>query len=74
MELLSEQFPQVIIDDSDEQLFNLVKPEADNLFDGDVNEDLVYYLIKKQRMIRFSHDFLNNRLFVDFPEISSINK
>ena len=74
MELLSEQFPQVIIDDSDKELFTLVKPEADNMFDGDVNEDLVYYLIKKQRMIRFSHDFLNNRLYVDFPEISSINK
>ena len=71
MELLSEQFPQVIIDDSDKELFTLVKPEADNMFDGDVNEDLVYYLIKKQKMIRFSHDFLNNRLYVDFPTISS---
>ena len=71
MVILSEQqFPLVIIDDSDEQLFNLVKPEADNMFDGDVNEDLVYYLIKKQKMIRFSHDFLNNRLYVDFPKIN----
>ena len=69
MELLSERFPQTIIDDSDRELFGLVKNEADNFFDGEVNEELVYKLIKEGRMIRFSHDFLNNKLYIDFPKI-----
>ena len=70
MEILSENFPQTVIDDSDRDLFNLCKSEADNMFDGEVNEDLVYNLIKKGRMIRFSHDFINNKLYIDFPKIN----
>jgi len=68
-EELAERFPVTIIDPSDKDLFTLVKSEADDKFNGEVNEMLVYMLVKKHRMIRFAHDFENNKLFIDFPEI-----
>ena len=70
----SERFPQTIIDAEDQELFRLMKAEADNYFNGDVNEELIYKLISKGRAIRFTHDFANGRLFIDFPKVSSINK
>ena len=60
--------PQTIIDSSDIELFKLMKSEADNFFDGEVNEQLIYALIKKDRMIRFTHDFKNEKLYIDFPK------
>jgi hypothetical protein len=69
-----ERFPQTIIDASDKELFKLMKDEADNFFDGEVNEELIYKLIVKDKMIRFSHDFKNNKLFIDFPKITSQSK
>jgi len=70
----AERFPLTIIDPSDKDLFTLMKSEADNSFNGDVNEMFVYMLVKKNKMVRFSHDFKNNKLFIDFPEISSQDK
>jgi hypothetical protein len=67
----AERFPQTIIDSEDQELFKLMKDEADNFFDGEVNEELIYKLIVKDKMIRFSHDFKNNKLFIDFPKITS---
>jgi hypothetical protein len=65
----AERFPKTIIDDSDRDLFLLMKSEADEQFNGEVNEMLVYMLIKKDKMVRFSHDFKNNKLYIDFPKI-----
>ena len=45
-----------------------MKEEADNFFDGEINEKLVYELLKKNRMVRFCHDFKNEKLYIDFPE------
>jgi hypothetical protein len=70
----AERFPQTIIDSEDQELFKLMKDEADNFFDGEVNEELIYKLIVKDKMIRFSHDFKNNKLFIDFPKITSQSK
>jgi hypothetical protein len=67
----SERFPQTVIDASDPELFKLMKSEADNFFDGEVNEELIYKLIMKNKMIRFTHDFKNGKLFIDFPKIKS---
>ncbi len=64
-----ERFPLTIIDPTDKDLFTLVKSEADDKFNGEVNEMLVYMLIKKHRMIRFAHDFEHNKLYIDFPSI-----
>ena len=66
----AQRFPQTIIDASDKELFTLMKSEADNFFDGDVNEELIYKLITKNRMIRFTHDCKNGRLYIDFPKIN----
>ena len=71
MEILtefSERMPQTIIDDSDKDLFKMMKSEADNFFEGDVNDMLIMYLIKKRKLIRFSHDFEAEKLFIDFPD------
>ena len=68
MSEFAERMPQTIIDSSDLVLFKLMKKEADNFFDGEVNEQLVYELIKKDRMIRFTHDFKNEKLYIDFPK------
>ena len=64
----SERFPQTIIDSSDQDLFKLMKAEADNFFDGEVNEMLVLMLIRKNRNVRFEHDFKNEKLYIDFPK------
>ena len=64
----SERMPQTIIDDSDKDLFKMMKSEADNFFEGDVNDMLIMYLIKKRKLIRFSHDFEAEKLFIDFPD------
>ena len=71
MSEFSERMPQTIIDSSDQELFKLMKAEADNFFDGEVNEQLIYALIKKDRMIRFTHDFKNEKLYIDFPKSNS---
>lgn len=68
MSEFSERMPQTIIDSSDQELFKLMKAEADNFFDGEVNEKLIYELLKKDRMIRFTHDFKNEKLYIDFPK------
>ena len=68
-EIPAERFPTTIIDPSDKDLFQLMKEEADNYFNGEVNEYLVYMLIKKGKMLRFSHDFEANKLYIDFPDI-----
>lgn len=68
MSEFSERMPQTIIDSSDPELFKLMKEEADNFFDGEINEKLVYELLKKNRMVRFCHDFKNEKLYIDFPE------
>ena len=68
MSEFSERMPQTIIDSSDKVLFKLMKDEADNFFDGEVNERLIYELIKRDRMIRFTHDFKNEKLYIDFPK------
>lgn len=68
MSEFSERMPQTIIDASDPELFKLMKSEADNFFDGEVNEQLIYELLKKDRMIRFTHDFKNEKLYIDFPK------
>jgi len=64
----SERMPQTIIDDSDKDLFKLMKAEADNLFEGDVNDMLIMYLIRKKKLIRFTHDFEEEKLYIDFPD------
>ncbi len=66
-----ERFPQTVIDDSDQELFRLMKSEADNFFNGEVSEELIYKIIMKDRMVRFTHDFKNERLYIDFPKITS---
>jgi len=71
MEILTEfteRMPQTIIDDSDPLLFKMMKEAADTFFDGEINERLVYELIKRGRMVRFSHDFKNEKLYIDFPK------
>ena len=71
MEILtefSERMPHTIIDDSDKDLFKLMKAEADNLFEGDVNDMLIMYLIRKKKLIRFTHDFEDEKLYIDFPD------
>ncbi len=68
MSEFSERMPQTIIDSSDKDLFKLMKSEADNFFDGEVNEMLILMLIKKNRMVRFTHDFKNEKLYIDFPK------
>ena len=71
MEILtefSERMPQTIIDDTDKDLFKLMKAEADNLFEGDVNDMLIMYLIRKKKLIRFTHDFEDEKLYIDFPD------
>ena len=65
----AEKFPKTIIDDSDRDLFILMKSEADDSFNGEVNEMLIYMLVKKNKMVQFSHDFKNNRLYISFPSI-----
>ena len=75
MEILtefSERMPQTIIDDSDKDLFKMMKSEADNFFEGDVNDMLILYLIKKRKLIRFTHDFEDEKLYIDFPSKDSI--
>jgi len=64
----SERMPQTIIDDTDKDLFKLMKAEADNLFEGDVNDMLIMYLIRKKKLIRFTHDFEDEKLYIDFPD------
>ena len=71
MEILtefSERMPHTIIDDTDKDLFKLMKAEADNLFEGDVNDMLIMYLIRKKKLIRFTHDFEDEKLYIDFPD------
>ena len=71
MEILTEfteRMPQTIIDDSDKDLFKMMKAEADNLFEGDVNDMLILYLIRKKKLIRFTHDFEDEKLYIDFPD------
>ena len=68
----SERMPQTIIDDSDKDLFKMMKSEADNFFEGDVNDMLIMYLIKKRKLIRFTHDFEDEKLYIDFPSKDSI--
>lgn len=60
--------PQTIIDSSDKDLFKLMKAEAENFFDGDINEVLVLMLLKKRKMVRFCHDFESEKLYIDFPD------
>ena len=64
----TERMPQTIIDDSDKDLFKMMKAEADNLFEGDVNDMLILYLIRKKKLIRFTHDFEDEKLYIDFPD------
>ncbi len=64
----SERMPQTIIDDKDQDLYKLMKAEADNLFEGEVNDMLVMYLIRKRKLIRFTHDFEAEKLYIDFPD------
>jgi len=64
----SERMPQTIIDDTDKDLFKMMKSEADNFFEGDVNDMLIMYLIKKRKLIRFTHDFEDEKLYIDFPD------
>ena len=71
MEILTEfteRMPQTIIDDKDPDLFKMMKAEADNFFEGDVNDMLIMYLIKKRKLIRFTHDFEDEKLYIDFPD------
>jgi len=64
----TERMPQTIIDDSDKDLFKMMKAEADNLLEGDVNDMLILYLIRKKKLIRFTHDFEDEKLYIDFPD------
>ncbi len=71
MEILTEfteRMPQTIIDDKDPDLFKMMKSEADNFFEGDVNDMLILYLIKKRKLIIFTHDFEDEKLYIDFPD------
>jgi len=61
-------FPEVIIDDSDKELFELAQGEAKNLFEGETNEFFIYRLLKKGKMLRFTHDFEGEKLYIDFPD------
>ena len=64
----TERMPLTIIDDSDKDLYKMMKAEADNLFEGDVNDMLILYLIRKKKLIRFTHDFEDEKLYIDFPD------
>lgn len=66
MVILSQ--PTTIIDPSDRDLYTLAKSEADAQFDGENHELLIIMLIKKHKMLRFTHDFENEKLYIDFPE------
>lgn len=68
MSEFSERFPDTIIDASDPDLFKMMKAEADNLFNGDVNEMLIMALVQKGKLIRFTHDFEAEKLYIDFPD------
>lgn len=70
MNEFSDRFPTTIIDSSDKDLYTLAKQEADNMFSGDANELFILMLIKKNKMVRFSHDFANDKLYIDFPNIN----
>ncbi len=67
--LSQDNFPMTIIDQSDPDLFMLMKGDADKFFDGEASEMLIYMLIKKNKCVRFTHDFKNNKLYIDFPDI-----
>lgn len=60
--------PKTIIDDSDKDLFELAKTEADENFNGEFTESLIIMLIKKNKNIRFTHDFEEETLYIDFPD------
>lgn len=60
--------PTTVIDPSDEELFNLAKLEADANFDGDNHEILIIRLIQKKKLLRFTHDFEGEKLYIDFPD------
>lgn len=61
-------FPEVIIDDTDKELAELAQNEAKSLFGDEPNEFFIYRIIKKGKLLRFTHDFEGEKLYIDFPD------